>query len=190
MIDMGQPNPTLGPVGGAVKFTNGGTVKDAAAFRARLEEFQRAANAAHGALFKRCLGEVLSGLVLANPVGNPDYWRINQYGLRKKSKRRKVKGYVGGHSRKNWQITLTPSAVGELDGAEPNARQTVNRELAVVAALPVGGGRLASVTRTSAYLVNVVPYMENLNRGRSKQAPAGWIDAVLARVMAKHARAT
>lgn len=158
-------------------FKGSGTVRDAAAFRRTLEQFHAHAMQQHRALFNRVMAETLSGLVLANPVGNPDRWQ------------RPRKGYVGGHSRRNWQVSLTPEAVPEIAGVDPSGRMATDQGYAAIAALPMAQpGRLASTGTTRAYLVNVVPYMERLNQGWSRQAPAGWIDAVLARVMAKHAR--
>lgn len=169
MIDLSRPDPTLGAAGKAVPSGNySGTVRDAAAFRAKLEQFKREAMAKHDALFKRVMAEALTLLVQANPVGNPTIWKHPR------------KGYVGGHSRRNWQVaTNNPEAIVELPGTSVSLSTTAG--YAAIGAIPSGTQK--------AYLVNQVPYMERLNQGWSRQAAPGWIQAALARVMAKYARA-
>ncbi len=78
-------------------------------------------------------------------------------------KRPARKGYVGGTSRRSWTI--------EVNGA------------------PSGGSviGLASVQfGDRVRLSNPVPYMDRLNEGWSRQAPPGWIQAVVERVAAKY----
>lgn len=169
MIDLGQPDPSLGAAGAAVPSgRHSGTVRDAAAFRAKLEEFRKEALAKHDALFKRVMAETLGQLVQANPVGNPTIWKHPR------------KGYVGGHSRRNWQVTTqAPDTIMELPGTSQG--QALEAGYASIGAIQSGTKR--------AYIVNQVPYMERLNQGWSRQAAPGWIDAALARVMAKYTRA-
>lgn len=169
MIDIGNGDPTLGPAGAGVRepsFING-TVRDAAAFRARIEAFQRHVQEKQLATFKRVMAEALTGLVKANPVGNPTTWK------------RPRKGYVGGHSRRNWQVSLATN-VAEIPGTDANGAASMRDGYTAIGAIPLGTKK--------AFLINPVPYMERLNQGWSKQAPTGWIDAVLARVLAKYVR--
>jgi hypothetical protein len=169
MIDLGQLDPTLGPAGAAVPAgRHSGTVRDAAAFRAKLEAFRLEALAKHDALLKRVMTEALTLLVDANPVGNTDVWKHPRA------------GYVGGHSRRNWQVTVQdPQSIVEQPGASKG--DALSAGYAAIGAIPSGTQK--------AYLVNQVPYMERLNQGWSKQAAPGWIQAALAKVMAKFARA-
>lgn len=77
-------------------------------------------------------------------------------------KRPARKGYVGGTSRRSWRIGVNGPGTGnplqELAGAKLGDRVTITNEQ---------------------------PYMESLNRGHSKQAQPGWIQAVIDRVVAK-----
>ena len=127
-----------------------GTVRDAQAFKARLDAFAQDITRAGENLMRRGIGEAFVGLVQSNPVGNPATWK------------RPRKGYVGGRSRNAWQIEVNGVAGREA--------------LAALGSIKLGD-------RIS--LKNPSPYMEALNRGHSRQAPAGWIDAVLNRVRAK-----
>lgn len=77
-------------------------------------------------------------------------------------KRPARKGYVGGTSRRAWRIE-----VGGVLGS-------------TVAQL--GSVKLGDRVR----VLNEVPYMQALNEGHSRQAPAGWIQAVVERVAAKY----
>lgn len=143
-----------------------GTVRDAAAFRARLERFKQYVELKHHRTLKAILIEVFTELVKANPVGEPSRWK------------RPRKGYVGGHSSRNWQISIRPT-VSEKPGAG-SANQDMTDGIAAAQAIPIAVKK--------AFIVNPVDYMEQLNRGWSKQAPAGWIDAILNRVLAKYRR--
>lgn len=163
IVDIGVPDRrfsefTLPPF-------RGGTTRDAAVFRARLEGYREHIKRAAHKTLQRVLAETLTQLAQENPVGDPTFWK------------RPRAGYVGGHSRRNWQVKLVPQAVAK-PGVDPAAVMTEG--LTEIARLPMG-------TR-KAYLVNPVPYMERLNRGWSRQAPVGWIDAVLQRVLAKYRR--
>lgn len=172
-----------GPIGNGIPpFRWGGTTTaDASVFRARLEDFERHVQQKHHMLFKRVAAELLTVLVNGNPVGNPSFWK------------RPRKGYVGGHSRRNWQIKNAPAAV-ELPGVDKDqtpprfndASQSMGTAVtdgyAAIGALPLGTKRV--------FLVNPTPYMERLNRGWSRQAPAGWIDAALRLVLNKYRKVT
>ena len=75
--------------------------------------------------------------------------------------------------------------VAELPGVDPKPAQgnvATAQGYAAIGALPVGTKRV--------FLVNPTPYMERLNRGWSRQAPAGWIDNALRLVLNKYRRAT
>lgn len=74
------------------------------------------------------------------------------------------KGYVGGASRRAWRIELNGGASGDL---------TV-----------IAGAQFGDRVR----ITNDASYMQRLNEGWSRQAPPGWIDAVVQRVLAKYPR--
>ena len=164
---MGMPDFRFGArVGAAMPKFGNMTVRDAAAFRFRLEEFKRHVQLRQHKLFQRATAELLTKVVKANPVGNPSFWKKPR------------KGYVGGHSRRNWQMSRNP-VVAEKPGT--SEQQAMTDGYTAIAGMPVGIRK--------AYLSNPVPYMERLNKGWSRQAPAGWIDAALQQVIAKYRRA-
>lgn len=167
-VDMGQPDPRFGPAGAAAPGMPTGTTRDAAEFRRQMEAAAEAIAQRHHQLFMRVMAELLTVEVQGNPVGNPTIWKQPR------------DGYVGGHSRRNWQVTLTPAAP-EQAGADASGQTAVTDGYAAIAQIPRGTPR--------AYLVNPVPYMERLDQGWSRQAPAGWIGAALQQVMAKYERA-
>lgn len=137
-----------------------GTVRDAATLRGRIERFHADAQSRAADLQRTVIAEVFAGLVQATPVGNKALWARN---LGKPASQHQPKNYVGGRARKGWTIRVAGALPGD----------------------PVG-----SISRVvagqSAAIVNAVPYMEKLNQGHSRQAPAGFIDSVIARVLAKY----
>lgn len=156
MIDLGTNDSGLGPVGVALRpFRDSGTVRDAAAFRGRLEGFQQHVEERQHALLKRVLAEAMTNLVMATPVDT-------------------------GRARSNWQVQALPAAP-EVTLADPTGQSAVTEGYRRIGQIPKH--------QRKAYLVNPVAYMERLNQGWSRQAPSGWIDAVLARVLQKYARA-
>lgn len=165
---MGQPNPMLGPAGVPARGMPTGTVRDGQAFREKMEEAAAVIAERHHALFMRVMAELLTAEVQGNPVGNPTIWKHPR------------DDYVGGHSRRNWQVSLTPD-VPEQAGADASGGTALDAGYAAIARIPRGTPK--------AFLVNPVPYMERLDQGWSRQAPAGWIGAALQAVMAKYARA-
>lgn len=84
-----------------------------------------------------------------------------------------------GRSRGNWQVTIGQSASGELGGDKgpwPSAQEAINNGSAVV----------SSVTTLGAiYLTNNVPYITELEKGTSTQAPQGMVQVTLDRIGAQ-----
>jgi len=118
------------------------------------------------------LRDTAYGFVDGNPVGDPRFW-VSQ---------RPKPGYVGGHSKRNWRVYLHRSYEGgERNGVDPTG-QLVKSEIDVVV------GRIGAKPVDFVTISNPVEYMERLANGWSKQAPAGWIEAVVARVTQKYAR--
>lgn len=125
--------------------------------------------------------DLLRRLIRKSPVGNPSRWKINLYGLKKKSKQRRPKGYVGGTFRGFWQVYV---ANDPGSGERPPAKGTPPRSPAAAtsnARNTLNGLAPFSVT----YIVNSMPYAQRLNDGWSGQAPAGWVQLALAEVDAK-----
>lgn len=138
---------------------------DASRFALELDEFAASVEVAVVERKREAVVEVLSGCVLGNPVGNPRIW-----------KRRAPKGYVGGYSRANWQVTNGAPAGGTVEN-RPAER-----------ALSEGRDRADEITLAeTAWVVNNAPYIVPLEyAGHSRQAPNGWVRAVVERARLRH----
>jgi len=112
------------------------------------------------------------GFVDGNPVGDPTTW-VSQ---------RPKPGYKGGHSKRNWRVYLYRSYEGgEKNGVDPSGILVKSEIDSVIA-------RIADKPVDFVTISNPVEYMDRLANGWSKQAPAGWIEAVVASVTQKYAR--
>ena len=166
--DLGRLNQILGNLTNALQrrplspALASGTVRDAASFRRRIEEFQEAIVDRGQTVQRLVMADALAQLVQASPVGNKTRWKRN---LGKPPDKMQPKNYVGGRYRRSWQVRI-----GGQVGNDP------------------AGSVMRAVPGQAASLVNLQPYGERLAQGWSSQAPAGWIDAILARVLAKYAR--
>ncbi len=102
---------------------------------------------------------ILRNLVAGSPVGNPDLWQSAA-----------PAGYVGGHFRRNWQVTIGGFAEGELEGEDFTGAITLATGKAKIDAFARGPGGANLVIQ------NNVPYANRLAQGWSRQAQAGWVD--------------
>lgn len=88
-----------------------------------------------------------------------------------------------GHARANWHPTIGTPNNGELDAEDRAGGATIAAGARVLARYPKEG-KLPPI-----YVQNAVPYIEALNNGHSKQAPAGFVEkAVQAAVSLGHDR--
>jgi len=104
---------------------------------------------------------ILRNLILRSPVGNPDNWQNPDSA---------PPGYVGGHFRRNWLVSIGGFNETELAGAEEPVAFTMGR----------GKNQINTWTRARAarlVIQNNVPYANRLAHGHSVQAAAGWVDA-------------
>lgn len=127
---------------------------------------------------KQIVAETFTAIVQATPVGNQTRWKRNVERIAK-GKQPLPKGYVGGQARRNWQLSIgTPSRT-----VLPGVDQTGQR------ALSEGYGVIGRITQPSAvWITNPLDYMDALENGWSKQAPAGMVAQAIAAVSAKYAR--
>lgn len=110
--------------------------------------------------------QLLRGVVLGTPVGNPDLW-----------KNPAPRGYVGGHARASWQVTHGDPAEGMVPGVDQSGARTLQDGAQVIAE--------ADLERTT-WLTSNLPYINPLEfEGHSKQAPDGWVLATVERVQAQ-----
>ena len=99
---------------------------------------------------------ILRNLILRSPVGNPDNWQNPDSA---------PPGYVGGHFRRNWLVSIGGFNETELAGAEEP--------------VAFGKNQINTWTRARAarlVIQNNVPYANRLAHGHSVQAAAGWVD--------------
>jgi hypothetical protein len=120
--------------------------------------------------------DILARLVNKSPVGNPSRWKVNLYGLKKKSKQRKFKGYIGGTFRGFWQ-TYAGSDPGT--GSPPPPEGTRPRSASEARSAGAAAVR-GLVPFSTTHIVNGLPYAERLNTGWSSQAPAGFFELAIA----------
>ena len=105
---------------------------------------------------------IARNLIFGSPVGNPDLWQFPDSA---------PPGYVGGHFRRNWIVSIGGFNEAEIEGVDQagaatfaNAKQEVRR--------------LQNRKKFGPNLViqNNVPYANRLAQGHSTQAEAGWVD--------------
>ena len=107
---------------------------------------------------------ILRNLVVRSPVGNPTRW---------KNPDSAPAGYVGGHFRRNWIVSIGTVNTGEIEGVDRSGAPT----------LAAGLGKIKSFERERAstlIIQNNVPYANRLALGHSTQAEAGWVDEEIA----------
>jgi len=97
-------------------------------------------------------------LVLETPVGNPDLW-----------KNPPPPGYVGGRAQSNWLASINTPNTKAGKNTTRSASDTVQAKMA--------GFKIED----TIFITNNVPYITELNNGHSTQAPAGFVDAIVAR---------
>ncbi len=104
---------------------------------------------------------ILRNLITRSPVGDPTKWQNPESA---------PSGYVGGHFRRNWLVSIGGFNNTELDGTGSNGSAT----------LATGNAEINRFKRAkkgvNLILQNNVPYANQLALGHSTQAKAGWID--------------
>ena len=105
---------------------------------------------------------ILRNLIFASPVGNPTLWQGGPDSA--------PPGYVGGHFRRNWIVTIGSFSNIEAQGVDPAGAATAAEGRAVITGFTRGK------PGPSLLIQNNVPYANRLALGHSTQAPAGWVD--------------
>lgn len=149
------------------------------AFTLEISKWARETVPAEVAKLQRTItAEALTLIVQATPVGNNTTWKHNVERAAK-GLPPVPKGYVGGHARKNWQVTLGSPARTAIQGQDAGGNGAIG-----------AGSQVAASIRepTVAWIANPLPYMERLENGWSKQAPRGMVAQALAALSAKYAR--
>lgn len=151
-------------------------------FNADLEKFgERTVPSAHLALQKKIAIDLFSRIIEKNPVGNPSIW--DGRAVDKKYPPRKApKGYVGGRSRGNWQMSVSQVGASSLiefpqdveTGDPPSAMQEVEAFNSISKAKPY----------QTIWIFNNVRYIKRLEDGWSTQASSGMVAVSVAEIQA------
>lgn len=112
--------------------------------------------------FGETAAAILRGLIFRSPVGNPDTWKLTSLPA--------PPGYVGGHFKRNWIVSIGGFKEVELEGIDMTGGPTFATGLAVVEAYT--RGKLG----VNLVIQNNVPYANRLALGHSRQAKAPWVD--------------
>lgn len=84
-----------------------------------------------------------------------------------------------GRARGNWQVTMATPALGEVDAEDKRGAATIAK----------GGQAIQQVQPYSvSWIANNLPYIEELEGGSSKQAPAGMLNVTFTRLQSWLAR--
>jgi hypothetical protein len=104
---------------------------------------------------------IARNLITRSPVGDPDRWQDPDAA---------PPGYVGGHFRRNWIVSVGGFNEAILEGVDPNGAPTIAAAVAQIEAFKRGTFGLNLVIQ------NNVPYANRLAQGHSTLAEAGWVD--------------
>ncbi len=72
-----------------------------------------------------------------------------------------------GRARGNWQVSTGSPASGDIDNEDSNGNGTISDGNGTIVSAPPFG---------VVYIANNLPYIERLENGHSKQAPAGMLE--------------
>jgi hypothetical protein len=125
-------------------------------FSADITAFVKKAQGRADRVVKKVVIDLGTSIIMKNPVGNPDLWKSPA-----------PPGYVGGRSRANWQYGNGVMPSGSIDAVDQSGQKTI-------AALTAGV--LTSDGASIHWIANSLPYINRLEQGWSKQAPAGMVE--------------
>lgn len=126
------------------------------------------ANALEEALledFGETAAAILNGLIFRSPVGDPDRWKSTDFG-----RLAAPAGYVGGHFRRNWVVSIGGFDTTEIEEEDANGAPTQAIGLAVIE------NWKRQEIGVNLVIQNNVPYAGRLAEGHSRLAEAGWVD--------------
>jgi hypothetical protein len=110
---------------------------------------------------------VLRNLVSGSPVGDPENWQNPDAA---------PPGYVGGHFRRNWLVSIGGFNPTEIEGEDPAGASTLAEGRREINKFQIRG-KLGAGARL--VIQNNVPYANRIANGWSEQAEAGWIDEAI-----------
>lgn len=107
---------------------------------------------------------ILRNLIFGSPVGNPSLWQQPN----------PPPGYVGGHFRRNWIVSIGGFNETEIEGVDTSGAATLAAGLG-----QIRGYQNRRRIGPNLVLQNNVPYANQLARGHSTQAEDGWVDEAI-----------
>lgn len=137
--------------------------RSGSSFSQQVAVFARKAQGRADLAVRKITKAVLTDIVMASPVGNPELWAEGS---------RPEPGYVGGQFRGNWQVSVGAPAVGTIDNIDPEGSSTIAAGRAVILSATLGD---------TIYITNNLPYARRIEYGWSRQAPAGVVRITVAR---------
>lgn len=125
-----------------------------AQFLLDLERFAKKAKGNADLVVRKVFLDFSTRVVMRSPVGDPSGWKSPA-----------PAGYTGGHFRGNWQYGEGMIPRGWLQTVDKTGQASLARMQAIK---PQASGKVH-------YIVNNLPYAMELERGHSRQAPAGMV---------------
>lgn len=154
--------------------------KNAAQFKLELDEFVEEEVEGRALKLQRdVMLDLLQKLVINTPVGDRRQWKLNIERKERGLPGLLPRGYVGGHAKKNWQVTINRPPTNEIEGEDRSGRSALDN-----------GKRVINNIKEPvlAYISNRVPYIQRLEEGWSKQQPRGFVRQQIRRVSQKYKR--
>lgn len=154
--------------------------KNAAQFKLELDEFvEEEVKGGALELQRDVMLDLLRLLITNTPVGNRRQWKLNIERKQRGLPGLLPRGYVGGHAKKNWQVTINRPPTNEIEGEDRSGRS----------ALTAGTRTIRNIKEpVLAYISNRVPYIQRLEEGWSKQKPRGFVRQQIRFVSEKYKR--
>ncbi len=128
----------------------------------------------HLAIQKKIAIDLFSRIIEKNPVGNPSKWSPSSLPP--------PKGYVGGRSRANWQISV--GTAGSDTSKDPETGVVTKQKISTMQETAGWTAMATAKYGGTIWIYNNVRYITALEHGHSKQAPAGMVAVSLAEIVA------
>ena len=126
-----------------------------------INRFAKIAVGNSNTVVRRTIIDISQRVIARTPVGDAKYWQSNP-----------PEGYVGGHARANWSLSINAPVVKEykaIDGSKAEQNISLRRIKKIIT-------NKTGATDGVYYVQNSVPYIEVLEDGHSKnQAPNGMV---------------
>lgn len=159
-------------------------------FALSLSKFAEKTEAKIESTVKLVMAGMAESLIEMSPVGDPEYWAINDKAqfqrdalqaartesgkaplsnrtLKKHFPNASRKGYVGGRFRANWDYGIGSIPQGQYDTVDKTGAASRDRIAVGISGVKMVGSK--------HFIVNNLPYAQRLEDGWSRQAPHGMV---------------